>query len=1121
MSVVSPKARLLWAAFLVLSLIAAIAAVKLYFVVAPGLSVEITFSRSQAIAAAQAFQKEHFPELQTSRTAMTFVTDQHLQNYVELEAGGVPAFQKLIPELDAVTHYWKLRNFAEGQEEELILAFSPQGDFISFAFIIPAQKPGAALGEEEARALAEAGARLHLGERFNAYKPLETKVMRQTTGRADHSFTYEHDSLQAGEARFRLNLQVAGDQLVAVDTFKHIPQAFNQRFGEMRALNNQISQVSNFFLMGLFGLCGLVGGGIWLYRRHQLHWRAALLPAAVVAAGMGAMVLANLPSAWMNYRTTDTAASFLLQQAYQVAMFAVGFGLVLSIVYAVAEGLSRMAFAGQLRLYDAWRRPVAASPEMLGRVLGGYAWTGLFLAYAVLFILLSTQFLGWWSPAGMRTDPNILSSWRPALVPIFAAVQAGTWEECLFRAIPLALAVIIGRRFNMLKPVVIGTLVLQAIVFAGVHANYPQLPGYSRLIELFIPALAFGLVYLRYGLIPCMIAHFLYDLVLMSFPIFVADDPGLWVDRVLVIAAGAAPLAMVLYARWRQGAWLPLAEQWRNGIQLKPEEMSAGESHTPVPASISPQTPTSPLALRAHWLWAMVVAGIVIIIANWMNPPRIDWPAFEVNRAEATRLAEAELAQRGVVLEGEWRRTVTTNTNIGSANHFVWRESGRDVYQSLIGQHLDTPFWVVTWRRFDGPVEERSEQWSAWLYPDGGLHELVHYLPEGRPGASLSREQAIELAREWMLSMNWPDPLTLEEKAVEEIKRPGRIDWRIRYSDKSVYDHNNAQAIISITLSGDETTGYVRSIDVPQEWHRAEDAKNAGKTPFRIATGVSLFGLFVVAMCGFLGRHSGRRFRFNISLPWILINSLSLVIVSLLWIDPALQGLDNTMSWKTQLAMMVFMWLLGAVVIGVISFLIAQVIYAEQPGTGNARHNYLFGAALAFGFSGIITLQYLFLPSGTPAPYLADYATPVPWLTVIANGFKAAMPIMMSLLLSVGLLRFCKGSVYRTGWRTLLIAALVLVWLVSGTLASDEMAPSIVGQLLALAKAWLILELVRRRQMGAAIAFAFVVLALRQLGVAHALYPLAWLHSLIGFVAVAGVGYLLVAHWHKHADAKL
>src|SRR5690606_38156883 len=121
-------------------------------------------------------------------------------------------------------------------------------------------------------------------------------------------------------------------------------------------------------------------------------------------------------------------------------------------------------------------------------------------------------------------------------------------------------------------------------------------------------------------------------------------------------------------------------------------------------------------------------------------------------------------------------------------NYFVWRESGRDVYQDLIGRHLNTPYWVVTWRRFDGPVEERAEQWSAWLYPDGRLHELVHHLPEAAPGATLTREQALEVARSWMLSLNWPDPHTLEEKSVEEIKRPERIDWRIRYVDKSVYD---------------------------------------------------------------------------------------------------------------------------------------------------------------------------------------------------------------------------------------------------------------------------------------------------------------------------------------------
>src|SRR5690606_34544233 len=128
--------------------------------------------------------------------------------------------------------------------------------------------------------------------------------------------------------------------------------------------------------------------------------------------------------------------------------------------------------------------------------------------------------------------------------------------------------------------------------------------------------------------------------------------------------------------------------------------------------------------------------------------------------------------------------------------------------QGLIGQYLDTPFWVITWRKFDGPVEERSEQWQAWLYPDGRLHELVHQLPEGRAGAKLSREQAVSKAMEWIIQKGWGDLSSLEEKSVEETLRPARSDWVVTYLDKGAYDHEGARAAIIIKLAGDEVTSY-------------------------------------------------------------------------------------------------------------------------------------------------------------------------------------------------------------------------------------------------------------------------------------------------------------------------
>lgn len=1102
------QSRWFWLIFLAAALVAGIAAIKLMFGAAPGLNLEINFSREQAVAAAKALQKRQFPELNTDRTALVFVSDRHFQNYVELEAGGVDAFQALMPQLDAVTHYWKVRSFTARQEQELITAFSPKGEPISFAYKIPEQEPGAALEENAARALAETGARRFMGERFEAYKALETKAIKQTSGRTDYSFTYEHKTLTAGEARFRLELKVAGDKLVAVDTFKHIPDAFNQRFGEMRSLNTQISQIAGYLMAGLFGLGGLVGGGIWLFRRHQLQWGRALGPGLVVSAGLAAAMLCNLPIAWMDYPTTAPAQTFLLQQLAQAGAVLVGFGLLLAMIYAVAEGLTRMAFADHPRLFDFFRPVAANSPEIVGRVLGAYAWTGLFLLYAVAFYLFSSKVLGWWQPTDINSDPNILASWRPALAPIFTALQAGTWEECVFRAIPLALAVLIGSHFRIRNKLVIVTLILQALIFAGAHANYPNLPGYSRLIELFIPAIAFGLVYLRFGLVICMITHFEYDLVLMSMPIFTADDPGLWVDRVLVILAGSAPLLALLFARLRKGQLVPLADEWRNGVPVAivPEVpvVAVAESHGTGPA----------LAIKPAWLALIAVVSVIAIGIVALKPPKLDWPSYQIDRAGAQVRAGEELGKRGIVLEGEWRRSITTHGGWSQPLEFVWRESGPEQVQALIGKYLDTPFWVVTWRKFDGPVESRSEQWQAWLYPDGRLHELVHSLPEGAEGAKLTREQAVSKAMEWIISKGWGDLTSLEEKSVEETLRPARSDWKVTYIDKTAYNHNNGQAVIIIKLAGDEVTSYVRTIDVPEAWTRAESEDDARRQPFKILSMVAFLALFGCATITFFRKHSGRKFSLKAALPWVVIAVVANIAVSLLWIDQALGAFQTTMGWWTQIGMLLVGLAIGSSVLGVMAFLAAQAIHAERPrADANMKRDFLAASVLALALTGFHSLKELVLPSvAVPGAYSADFATFIPWLTAILNGLKGVFPALMLLILALGLVRFATKR-----WRWTVVILLTLIWWIGSALAAREFAVTLGAQLITLIQLLLVIELIRRQQMGVAIAVFGVSIALRQLGVMEAIYPYAWLHGALSAVCCLVLAYLLLKHWYGQA----
>ncbi|HSC69432.1 MAG TPA: CPBP family intramembrane glutamic endopeptidase [Cellvibrio sp.] len=1094
-----------WVIFLGLSVFAGIAALKLMFSAAPGLSLDIRFSREQAVAAAKAFQQQQFPALQTDRSAAVFVSDRHFQNYVELEAGGVKAFEALMPQLDAVTHYWKVRHFAAGQEQELITAFSPRGEPISFSYKIPEKDAGAALDESAARTIAEEGARAFMGERFAAYNRFETKQQRQASGRVDYSFTYEHASLKVGEARFRLDIKVAGDKLVAIDTFKHVPDAFDQRFGEMRSLNTQISQIASYLMAVLFGLGGLVGGGVWLFRRHQLHWRRAFWPAAVVAAGLAGATLCNLPVAWMDYQTTSPAQTFLIQQLAQAGAILIGASLFFATIYAVAEGLTRMAFTDHPRIFDFFR---LSSPASWGRVLGGYAWTGLFLLYAVAFYLFSSKVLGWWQPTDINSDPNILASWRPALAPIFTALQAGTWEECLFRAIPLALAVLIGNHFGIRNKLVIVTLIVQALIFAGAHANYPNLPGYSRLIELFIPAIAFGLVYLRFGLVICMITHFEYDLVLMSLPIFTAEDSSLWIDRLLVIVAGVAPLLALLWAQVRKRKFVSSESQWRNGVPLDPVPDAQALQQEEVPVA------GNELVIRPLWLVAIAVIALIVIGISALKPPKLDWPEYQIDRAGAQLRAEEELSKHGVVLEGEWHRTATTNGGWYQPLDFVWRESGREQAQSLIGNYLDTPFWLVTWRKFDGPVENRSERWRAWLYPDGRLRELVHDLPEGESGAKLTREQAVSKAMEQITQLGWGDLSTLEEKSVEEALRPARSDWTVTYIDKAAYNHNDGQAKITIRLAGDEVVGYARSIDVPEAWSRAESEDASRKQPYKIIAMVAFFALLGCAATGLIRKHSGRKFNFQAALPWVVIAASANFVVTLLWIDPALSSLQTTMGWWIQVGMLLVGAAIASSVLGLLAFFAAQMLHAERPRAGaNANRDFLVGAILALGLMGCYSLLELVNPStAAPGPYSADFATIAPWLTTLLNGLKGVFPALMLLILAIGLIRYTTKT-----WRWLLVVLLSLVWWIGGALAARDFSVVLGTQFLTLLQMLLVFELIRRQQTGVAIAVFGAGIALRQLAVMEAIYPQAWLHGLISAVSCLAIAYLLVKHWYRQA----
>ena len=76
----------------------------------------------------------------------------------------------------------------------------------------------------------------------------------------------------------------------------------------------------------------------------------------------------------------------------------------------------------------------------------------------------------------LLTDPNILSSRDSgADADRRSRCRRAFMEECLFRAVPLALGALIGARFGRRTLGIAIAFVLQAVVFGAAHANYPGL----------------------------------------------------------------------------------------------------------------------------------------------------------------------------------------------------------------------------------------------------------------------------------------------------------------------------------------------------------------------------------------------------------------------------------------------------------------------------------------------------------------------------------------------------------------------------------------------------------------------------------------------------------------------
>ncbi len=1104
-----------WIAYAALALVCAAVAIRLFPLAIPVVNLDIKLSRAEAVEKAKAIATERRLAKPDARTAVRFAHDDSTQNYVELEGGGKPAFAALVAGDVYSPYWWDVRLFRPGDITETLIRLTPAGAPWGFVQKIPEaqvpEAPGAlALEPAAARALAEERARVDWQVDFSAYRLLEQTQQKRTSGRIDHAFTYERTSGNLGDSRFRMRLTVAGDALIEVSRYVHVPESFERRFEELRSANNALAGAASLVAGVLYGLGGCVFGVLWLLRRHWLLWRPALAAGLVVGALLALASLASAPSAWFDYDTAQATSTFWIRLVGRAIMIAGVGGLGYALVFMAAEGLTRRAFPSHPQLWRLWSRDAAPTREVLGRTLGGVLFVPIGLALVAAFYYATNRWLGWWQPSESLTDPNVLGSAVPALTPIAISLQAGFMEESLFRAVPLALAALIGARFGRRTLAIAIAVVIQALVFGGAHANYPGFPYYSRLVELFVPATIWALIFLRFGLLPTVLLHALFDLTLFSIPLFLVDAPAGYVQQALIVVAALVPIAIVLARRVRTNAWRELPPALRNGgwhfaAQPAPEAASAHGPHADV----------APWAVRfQRALPALGIAGIALWIAA--TPFRADVPGIGIGRAEAEAAADAALAQRGISLAAPWQRYAATKVAPDDGaqwlmHRFVFSEAGRDVYRTVVGSALAPPLWEIRYARFEGDVAERAEEWRVTITGDGALRQVRHALPEQRPGARLSRDEAHALAERALMTAFGRDVASVVDVGADERTLPARTDWAFTFGDPKAAVGPGGEARFVVTIAGDEVVGAGRYVHVPETWLRAERERDGRLTLLRFAIGGTVLAAAIAALIyAVVAWARARSDRRALVALVVIALVLSLAAAANAWPQAAI-GLSTTEPLATQVSLAVLRRIAGALGGALLIGLIGGVaVHAASQRTAQPIAGRLpawaAGVAAALLASGVGAALARIAPQTVPLwPDLGLVSLASPAVGALISGARTLLTIAVGLFLLVILERITDHW-HRRRWLVALVLIAVLV--ATGLAAADPIATIARGIAGGLVLVAIVLGLLRYD--GAAVP-AFIATGGTLSFIEEAVrggWPAAPLHALIAALAAAAVAWL-------------
>ncbi len=818
--------------WLLAGVIGAGVAYRYFFKAFPEASVNFKVTRSAALDQAAAFAAAEGAPLADYKSSVVFNVDDDQKTYLEREVGLEQANRLMASDVNV--WYWDARFFRPLQKEEFDVRVDPGGRIVGYSHVLEEAAPGARLDHDTALARAEDFLRntLHTPLESYTFLPEEANSVARPN-RTDWSFTWERTGFLAKDAPYRLSVGLEGDRVGSYEEFLKVPEAWQRSYAKLRSSNDLIETIAILPYALLLGAALSVI--IALARGGTINWSAGLKLGLFITALYFLMTINQWPLMKASYDTNSSYTSFWLAQIGSAIASSVALALLVVIAYVPGEPLYRIGQPERLQLGRAFSLPGLRTKEFFISLVIGVCLAGAHIGYVVLFYVTGRHF-GVWAPQDLQYS-DTLSTALPWLFPLTIGVYAAASEEFLFRMFSIRFLL---RRTNS-KFVAI---VFSAFAWGFLHSNYPQEPAYIRGIEVGLIGIVAGFVMLRWGILATLTWHYSVDAFLTGLSLMRAGD---WYSRIsgAVVGFGAfIPLIIAGVFYLSRGGFEPATEMINAAAPLKQIPLAEVQPEV-APAVAARYVPLSFSALAGLGVCAVLSAGLLIGV----RPAAIgDFVRFSINSRQAVARADDILHERGVDTASYQHAATVQYTFDGVVNEYLRRSIGIAAANKIYREQVPSAFWSVRYFR-----DSQKEEYNVVLLPDGEEHSVHHTLAESTPGANLSKEDAQAKATAYLILTKGLDLANWKLIQAQSNKLPARTDHSFVWEQFSSLtpttagDTEGAHVRVTLTVQGDEVSGYRIRVHVPEDWQRKQEETTLGGTLQGIGQ-IGLLSVFVIAV---------------------------------------------------------------------------------------------------------------------------------------------------------------------------------------------------------------------------------------------------------------------------------